>query len=95
MKRIFAVIAAATFLTSSAWAEDKLAPKDFHAGHVVAAIVTDTIYIPGKATICVSSAAIWTAMMLVTLGSAYKPAAELVYDACSGKWIVKGEDFVD
>jgi hypothetical protein len=61
-------------------------------GSIAAAAVSDIIYVPGKTVSCASSGILWFVAMSVTLGSCYKNCGDFVHDACTGKWVLRGED---
>jgi hypothetical protein len=89
------IIAFTIGCSSLGWAEEAPPPQQEASGGAVAgAVVSNVIYIPGKAGICVISAGVWTATMILTFGTIYKDAGRLVYDTCSGKWVIKPEDMI-
>jgi hypothetical protein len=63
-------------------------------GSIAAAVVSDIVYIPGKTVVCVTSGALWTVAMILSAGMIYKEAGDYVHDACTGKWVLTGEDFM-
>lgn len=71
------------------------APKEPDGGAVAGAVVSDLIYVPGKAGTCVLSGALWTVAMVITGGTYYKEAGNFVHEACTGKWVVRGADMMD
>ena len=50
---------------------------------------------PGKTTVCVLSSGVWTVVMLVSAGTYYNEAGEIVKDSCGGKWLITGEDIAN
>ena len=80
-----------------AWAADEPAAQteaqsETHGGAAVAAALSNTIYVPGKAILCATSAVLWTAAMLTTFGACYKECAHFAHDNCTGKWMVTPDD---
>ena len=61
-------------------------------GATAAAVASDVVYVPGKAIVCTASGVLWIATMVVTLGSLYNEAANLVKGGCGGRWVLTGED---
>jgi len=70
------------------------ADESADGGSWAAAGVSDVIFIPSKATTCAMSGVLWLAVMSLTGGTKYKMAGNFVHDACTGKWVIKGEDMV-
>jgi len=46
------------------------------------------VYVPGRALICGAGSIAAGAMMLVTLGSAYREATSFFKEGCLGRWTV-------
>jgi len=93
MKRLVSVALVSVMLCSPVFAEEAKEGPD--GGSVAAAVVSDLVYVPGKVGVCVGSAALWTVGMFLTAGVLYKECGELVHSACTGKWILTGEDFAE
>jgi hypothetical protein len=96
MNRLIAMVLAAILTMSCvpySWAEDE-SPKQEgpDGGSVAAAVVSDFIYIPGKVCVCATSGVLWTVVMAISAGTLYKEAGNFVHDACTGKWVLTGED---
>jgi hypothetical protein len=56
------------------------------------AIAVNVFRVPGKALTCAAGGVIGAALLMVTLGSGYRPATALVVEGCGGKWLVNGDD---
>lgn len=107
MNRLIAMLLAALLTISSAqlgWADgaepesaQTSAPtkEEPDGGAVAAAVVSNLFYVPGKLGTCIVSGALWTVVMAVTGGVFYKEAGNLVHGACTGKWVLTGEDMMD
>jgi hypothetical protein len=92
---MLALVLTATCIPCS-WADGASPSKsEPSGGAVAAAVVSDIIYIPGKACTCVIGAGLWTAAMALTFGTIYKEAGKFVQGCCGGKWVVTGNDMVD
>jgi hypothetical protein len=93
--RLVAITMAGIFVSSFSpygWAQDT-APKAGPAGCSTAgSVISNMIYIPGKAVSCAVSGVLWTAVMVLTAGTMYKQAGDMVRDTCTGKWVLTGED---
>jgi len=48
--------------------------------------------IPGKGLLCGLGGAVGIFIMIVSVGSAPKPAAYFAREGCGGKWILTGDD---
>lgn len=77
-----------------ALAESAPAAVEPDGGAIAAAVVSDLVYVPGKVATCVTSGALWTVVMLVTAGTYYKEAGDVVHSACTGRWALTGEDMM-
>ncbi len=98
LNRVKAMVLAVVLTLSCihcSWAEEvPTTQSEPSGGAIAAAIVSDLIYIPGKASTCALSGVLWTAAMVLTAGTIYKKAGEFVHGCCTGKWVIKGEDMV-
>ncbi|MHC1697732.1 MAG: hypothetical protein AB9919_06690 [Geobacteraceae bacterium] len=97
MKRlvVFALTVTLTAsLTPACWANNAPVEDEVDGGSWAAAGVSDVIYIPSKVSTCAMSGVLWFAVMSLTGGTKYKMAGNFVHDACTGKWVIKGEDMV-
>jgi hypothetical protein len=96
--RIVAIVLAGILMLSCipcCWAADvALRQEGPGAGANTAAAITDMVYVPGKAATCATSGVLWAAGMLLTVGMIYKQAGDFVHWACTGKWVLTGEDMV-
>jgi hypothetical protein len=78
------------------WAEEaKPEQSGPDGGAVAAAVVSNFFFVPGKTIACATSGALWTVVMAITAGTYYKQAGHFVHDACTGKWVLTGQDFMD
>jgi hypothetical protein len=96
MKSRLVAIAMAGILVSSfspySWAQDTSPKAEPESCSTAGSVISNFIYIPGKAVSCVVSGALWTAVMVVTAGTMYKQAGDMVRDTCTGKWVLTGKD---
>jgi len=76
------------------WAADAPQQTEPGGGAVAAAVVSDIFFIPGKVGTCAMSGVLWTVTMALTAGTLYKQAGNFVHGACTGKWVITGEDMV-
>ena len=58
----------------------------------VAAGAMNVIRPPLKVGLCAVGLAAGAAVFGVTLGTAYKAAAEAIHEGCGGKWLLSGDD---
>lgn len=78
------------------WAEEmKPEQSGPDGGAVAAAVVSNFFFVPGKTVVCATSGALWTVVMAITAGTYYKQAGHFVNEACTGKWVVTGQDFME
>lgn len=74
-------------------AQDTSQPKDAPGGGATAAaVVSDIIYVPGKAVVCGVSGVLWVATMALTFGTLYQESSDFVKGGCGGRWVLTGED---
>lgn len=98
MKRLISLFVAAAFTLSLAapcLAEEIVvasAEPEIDGGSYGGAGVSNAVFIPAKAGSCAVSGILWFAGMVLTGGSRYKMMGEFVSDACTGKWVIRGED---
>jgi hypothetical protein len=57
-------------------------------GKAFAAAASNVFYVPGKVLTCAAGGVIWAGGMLLTLGTAYNPMANVVRETCGGPWVV-------
>ena len=62
------------------------------AAYNVGAGIANVFYIPGKGLLCGLGGAVGIFILVVTLGSAPRPAAYFAREGCGGKWILTGDD---
>src|SRR5207302_1813759 len=58
------------------------------AAYNVGAGIANVFYIPGKGLLCGLGGAVGIFIMIVSVGSAPKPAAYFAREGCGGKWIL-------
>lgn len=88
------VAALATATIPKALATESEPVQTADGGSWAAAGLSNVIYVPAKGLSCAVSGIGWLGVMLLTGGTKYKAAGNFVHDACTGKWIIKGEDMV-
>ena len=62
------------------------------AAYNVGAVIANVFYIPGKGLLCGLGGAVGIAILIVSIGSAPRPAAYFAREGCGGKWILTGDD---
>jgi len=62
------------------------------AAYNVGAGIANVFYIPGKGLLCAIGGAAGFFILIVTNGSAPKPAAYFAREGCGGKWVLTGDD---
>jgi hypothetical protein len=62
------------------------------AAYNVGAGIANVFYIPGKGILCAAGVASGVFIMLVTIGSAPRPAAYFAREGCGGRWYLVGDD---
>jgi hypothetical protein len=62
------------------------------AAYNVGAGIANVFYIPGKGFLCAVGAATGIFILLISIGSAPKPAAYFAREGCGGKWVLTGDD---
>jgi hypothetical protein len=62
------------------------------AAYNVGAGIANVFYIPGKGLLCGLGGAVGIAILIISIGSAPKPAAYFAREGCGGKWILTGDD---
>jgi hypothetical protein len=97
-RRWIATLLVCSFLigtcAAQGWADEPSQPKDAEeSGSTGAAVVSNIIYIPGKAIVCGMSGVLWTVTMLLTFGALYQESADFVKGGCGGQWVVRSDDF--
>ena len=58
----------------------------------VGAGIANVFYIPGKALLCGVGGATGIFILMISLGSAPRPAAYFAREGCGGKWVLTGDD---
>jgi hypothetical protein len=58
----------------------------------VGAGIANVFYIPGKAILCGIGGAVGISILIISIGSAPKPAAYFAREGCGGPWILTGDD---
>ena len=62
------------------------------AAYNVGAGIANVFYIPGKGLLCGVGGAVGIFILLISLGSAPRPAAYFAREGCGGKWVLTGDD---
>lgn len=62
------------------------------AAYNVGAGIANVFYIPGKGLLCGIGGAVGIFILIVSIGSAPKPAAYFAREGCGGKWVLTGDD---
>jgi hypothetical protein len=62
------------------------------AAYNVGAGIANVFYIPGKGLLCGVGGAVGIFILIISLGSAPRPAAYFAREGCGGKWILTGDD---
>lgn len=62
------------------------------AAYNVGAGIANVFYIPGKGILCAAGVASGVFIMLITIGSAPRPAAYFAREGCGGRWYLVGDD---
>ena len=60
-------------------------------GDRVGAGVINVVYVPGKAIVCGLGTVVSAAVLIVTLGSAYRAAVATFKEGCEGPWVLTPE----
>jgi hypothetical protein len=68
-----------------------VAPPPPSKGAEVGAGVLNVVYVPGKAILCGIGTVVAGGLMLLTFGSAYRPATEWFKEGCDGPWVLTPE----
>jgi hypothetical protein len=96
VKSRLVAIAMAGIIVSSfspcSWAQDAPPKAEPESCSTPGSVISNFIYIPGKAVSCVVSGVLWTGVMVLTAGTMYKQAGDMVRDTCTGKWVLTGKD---
>jgi hypothetical protein len=62
------------------------------AAYNVGAGIANVFYIPGKGLLCGLGGAVGIFILIISIGSAPKPAAYFAREGCGGKWVLTGDD---
>ena len=62
------------------------------AAYNVGAGIANIFYIPGKCILCAAGVTSGIFIMLITIGSAPRPAAYFAREGCGGRWYLVGDD---
>jgi hypothetical protein len=60
--------------------------------YTAGAVAVNVFHVPGRAITCTLGGLTAGAVLLLTLGSAYRAASGVMHEGCGGKWIVTGDD---
>jgi len=79
-------------LTRAAVAQTENAPDiEVSTGDRVGAGFLNVVYVPGKAIVCGLGTVASAAVMIITLGSAYRAAVDTFKEGCGGTWMLTPE----
>ncbi len=68
-------------------------PAEASDAQWVAAVFANLLYVPIKgAVICPLSGVGWALVLVLSGGTHYNDATQLVHGGCGGKWVLRGED---
>ncbi len=68
-------------------------PESASTAQWVAAVFADILYVPIKGLfLCPVSGGLWATALVLSGGTAYNVATDVVRAGCGGKWVVKGGD---
>jgi hypothetical protein len=62
------------------------------AAYNVGAGIANVFYIPGKGILCGIGGAVGIFILIISIGSAPRPAAYFAREGCGGRWILTGDD---
>jgi hypothetical protein len=62
------------------------------AAYNIGAGIANVFYIPGKGLLCGIGGAVGIFILIISIGSAPKPAAYFAREGCGGKWVLTGDD---
>ena len=62
------------------------------AAYNVGAGIANVFYIPGKVLLCGVGGAVGIFILIISIGSAPRPAAYFAREGCGGKWVLTGDD---
>ena len=62
------------------------------AAYNVGAGIANVFYIPGKAILCGIGGAVGIGILIISIGSAPRPAAYFAREGCGGRWVLTGDD---
>jgi hypothetical protein len=68
------------------------APDEVTSAQTVAAGFASVVYVPCKLGFCILSGGSWLAVLLLSGGTAYNTATDVIRAGCGGDWVVHGED---
>lgn len=79
-------------LARAAVAQTENAPDiEVSTGDRVGAGFLNVVYVPGKAIVCSLGTVASAAVMIITLGSAYRAAVDTFKEGCGGTWMLTPE----
>jgi glucose/arabinose dehydrogenase len=56
------------------------------------AVVVNMVRVPGKAVTCAAGSVVGVGILILSLGSGYRPASAIFHEGCTGKWWLSGDD---
>jgi hypothetical protein len=79
-------------LNFAAWAQSPAPVAEPSEGQKNAAGMADIVYVPAKTLFCIGSGVSWLGVLILSGGTAYNMATDVVRAGCGGKWVLHGED---
>ncbi len=81
-------------LAPATWAQANTpTPERASTAQWVAAVFADILYVPITGLfLCPVSGGLWATTLVLSGGTAYNVATDVVRGGCGGKWVVKGGD---
>ncbi len=81
-----------TVLTPATWAQSPPPAGAPTTEQQTAAGAANIVYIPAKAIFCIGSGVTWLGVLVLSGGTAYNLATDVVRAGCGGKWALEGTD---
>ncbi len=81
-----------TILTPVTWAQSPTSGSTSTPEQQTAAGAANIVYIPAKTLFCIGGGVSWLGVLVLSGGTAYNLATEIVRAGCGGKWVLEGAD---
>jgi hypothetical protein len=77
-----------------AWSQSaaRTAPEEVTSTHRTAAGFANVLYVPSKVGFCIVGGATWLTIMVLSGGTGYNVATNVVRAGCGGDWLVYADD---